>query len=250
MQQQESQQSLLRHEEIAPRGASSGSLPCFILKMSRIHGKRVCNVRGRPQASSPAEADPDTRRMAWAPHEPSTRIHQASQRCQSHGHTHAQGAAHRRAEPTNRILAPSRAKLGHPESFLCGTVTTLAVLMKAVGCLKVLGGLVLAVWVLSELSWPVAADSRGCLPFRGTGSFLSSQAAAAGGMSRATRSIEDYVTHDENQDCSSSANDDALDADEWRDIRVQFNRAMALLQSNAHQPSAKEAAKELSCWLM
>jgi len=47
----------------------------------------------------------------------------------------------------------------------------------------------------------------------------------------------------------SVAPDDA-NCSSWKDIRMQFNRAMAQLQSNAHQPSAKETAKELNCWLM
>ena len=37
---------------------------------------------------------------------------------------------------------------------------------------------------------------------------------------------------------------------ELRDMRVQLNRAMGQLQSKAQQPSAKEAARELNCWLM
>uniref|UniRef100_A0A7S4K7A4 Uncharacterized protein n=1 Tax=Guillardia theta TaxID=55529 RepID=A0A7S4K7A4_GUITH len=43
---------------------------------------------------------------------------------------------------------------------------------------------------------------------------------------------------------------DDANCSSWKDIRMQFNRAMAQLQSNAHQPSAKETAKELNCWLM
>ena len=42
----------------------------------------------------------------------------------------------------------------------------------------------------------------------------------------------------------------AGDSSQLRDVRVQLNRAMGQLQSNAQQPSAKEAARDLNCWLM
>mmetsp|Transcript_2815 Transcript_2815/g.4583 ORF Transcript_2815/g.4583 Transcript_2815/m.4583 type:complete len:726 (+) Transcript_2815:123-2300(+) len=47
-----------------------------------------------------------------------------------------------------------------------------------------------------------------------------------------------------------SPTEETAEEEGWRDMRVHFNRAMAQLQSDAQQPSAKEAAKELSSWLM
>ena len=49
---------------------------------------------------------------------------------------------------------------------------------------------------------------------------------------------------------SSRALRNDANCSEWYDMRVQLNRAMGQLQSEAQQPSAKEAARDLNCWLM
>ena len=49
---------------------------------------------------------------------------------------------------------------------------------------------------------------------------------------------------------SSRAIRNDANCSEWYDMRVQLNRAMGQLQSEAQQPWAKEAARDLNCWLM
>jgi hypothetical protein len=49
------------------------------------------------------------------------------------------------------------------------------------------------------------------------------------------------------QECGVQQN---VTGSEWHDMRVQLNRAMGQLQSNAQHGSAKEFARDLNCWLM
>ena len=70
-----------------------------------------------------------------------------------------------------------------------------------------------------------------------SGTILRSAAGVRGDGIDAGRGSKPPLSH--NVDCS-----------EWYDMRVQLNRAMGQLQSEAQQPSAIETARDLNCWLM